>query len=172
MADKATREELRFERLLEAPIDQVWRYIVEPELRATWFMAGPTDLREGGSFGMTMDHDRLSDDNVPIPDRFKPYDGNSWSEKILALDPPKLLIIEWEEAKAGTVTFALSQKEGGKTRLILTHAGLRGREDAAKFGGGWASHLVVLERRLRGERVSNFWTIHAHAENEIRAALE
>lgn len=171
MPDKVTSEELRFERVLDAPIDKVWRYIVEPELRATWFMAGPTDLRQGGDFGMTMDHDRLSDDDVPTPDRFKSYLGNSWSEKILALDPPRLLTIEWEEGKAGQVTFALDEVGTDRTRLVLTHSGLRGREDATNFGGGWASHLMVLERRLRGERVSNFWALHAEAEKEIKSAL-
>ena len=32
-------------------------------------------------------------------------------------------------------------------------AGLRGRSDAMDFGGGWHSHLAVLERRIRGDGV-------------------
>jgi len=171
MTDKVTPDELSFERVLDAPIDKVWRYLVEPDLRSTWFMAGPTDLRVGGKFGMTMDHDKLSDDQVATPDKYKPYVGNSWSEKILAFDPPTLLTIEWEEGKAGQVTFALSPEGESRTRLILTHTGLRGHSDAKNFGSGWASHLAVLERRLRGERVPNFWALHADAEQEMKAAL-
>ena len=45
-----------------------------------------------------------------------------------------------------------------------THTGLRGRSDALNFGGGWHSHLAVLERRIRGEGVEDFWALHAKAE--------
>ncbi len=171
MSDKVTSNELRFERVLDAPIDRVWSYIVEPDLRARWFMAGPTDLRVGGEFGMTMDHDKLSDDDVSTPERFRPHIGTSWSETIVVLEPPIRLAIEWDDGKAGLVTFSLSEEGTDKTRLVLTHTGLRGREDAMDFGGGWASHLAVLERRLRGERVASFWALHAKAEKDIRAAL-
>lgn len=41
-ADKITPRELRFERLLDAPIGKVWRFLIEPDLRARWFMGGPT----------------------------------------------------------------------------------------------------------------------------------
>jgi len=77
--DQATSAMLRFERLLDAPVDKVWQYLVDPDLRARWFMAGPTDARVGGSIGLTMDHDRLSDRDVPTPERYRPYIGHSWS---------------------------------------------------------------------------------------------
>ena len=48
MADTITAETLRFERDLAAPIETVWQYLVDPELRARWFMGGPTELHEGG----------------------------------------------------------------------------------------------------------------------------
>ena len=73
MADRFTEHELRFERLLDAPVATVWRWIVEPELRARWFMAGPTDLRVGGGFGLTMDHDNLSDGDVPTPEKYRAH---------------------------------------------------------------------------------------------------
>lgn len=172
MADQITPQELRFDRLLDAPIDTVWRYLVDPDLRATWFMAGPSDLRVGGSFGLTMDHDNLSDDTVPTPEKYQPYIGTSWAEEILAFDPPHLLIIRWAGGDAGQVSFALSEEGSDKTRLILTHSGLRGRDDALNFGGGWSSHLNVLDHRLRGEHVPSFWAIHAEAEKAVAAMLE
>jgi len=61
--------------------------------------------------------------------------------------------------------------QGDKTLLVLTHTGLRGRDDAVSFGGGWHSHLAVLERRIKGEAVPDFWALHAQAEQTIGKAL-
>src|SRR5690606_25430535 len=94
--DQVTATMLRFERLLDAPVDKVWQYLVDPELRARWFMGGPTDLKVGGSIGLTMDHDRLSDHDVPTPERYRPYVGHSWSERIIRCEPPNVLAFTWE----------------------------------------------------------------------------
>lgn len=170
MTDLATPETLRFERRLAAPIARVWQFLVDPELRARWFMGGPTDLRVGGTIGMTMDHDKLSDTPVPTPDRYRAAVGHSWTERITRLEPPRLLAFAWDEGAAGEVTFELAEDAGG-TRLVLTHSGLRGPEDAVNFGGGWHAHLAVLERRVLGEGVADFWALHGAAEEAMRAAL-
>ena len=171
VADKITTDALRFERLLDAPVEEVWQYLIDPELRARWFMAGPTDLRVGGGFGLTMDHDRLSDSPVPTPDRYRPFVGHSWEERITRLEPLRLLAFTWENGDAGEVTFELSD-ESGRTRLVLTHSGLRGRADALSFGGGWHSHLAALTRRVKGEGVPDFWDLHEEAEAAVQEELD
>jgi uncharacterized protein YndB with AHSA1/START domain len=170
MSDTITETELRFERLLDAPVETVWQYIVDPELRGRWFMPGKFDGRVGGAIGLTMDHDNLSDDDVPMPAKYAPYKGNSWEERILAIDPPHRLVFTWDEGKSGEVTIELSAVEQ-KTRLILTHRGIPDRDGAINFGGGWQSHLMVLERRLRGDAVPDFWALHAEAEAVVARAL-
>lgn len=119
-ADHVTPAMLRFERLLDAPVDKVWQYLVDPDLRARWFMAGPTDARVGGSIGLTMDHDRLSDRDVPTPERYRPYIGHSWSERITRYEPPKLLAFTWENGDAGEVTIELDDAGNDTTRLVLS----------------------------------------------------
>jgi uncharacterized protein YndB with AHSA1/START domain len=119
---------------------------------------------------MTMDHDRLSDQEVPTPDRYAQYLGHSWEEHITRIEPPHLLAFTWESGEAGEVTFELTD-EAGRTRLVLTHTGLRGRDDAVNFGGGWLSHLEALERRIRGDGVPDFWRLHAEAEATMEKAL-
>lgn len=170
MDDTITPTTLRFERLLDAPVERVWQHLVDPDLRARWFMAGPNDAAVGGRFGLTMDHDRLSDTPVPTPEEFQPYVGHSWDERITRFEPPHLLAITWEDGKAGEVSFALAA-EGDRTRLVLTHTGLRGRADAVDFGGGWHSHLAVLERRLRGEGVADFWALHSESTALVQQRL-
>lgn len=49
LADKVTTGELRFERLLAAPVETAWQYLVDPALRALVHGTGPSDLRVGGS---------------------------------------------------------------------------------------------------------------------------
>lgn len=165
--DTITVGELRFERMLEAPIETVWRYLVEPELRTRWLMGGKTDRKVGGEIEMTFDHGQLSDQPVPTPEKYAQYIGNRWSETITRIEPPHLLAFTWSQGKAGEVTIELSEA-GEQTRLVLTHTGLRGREDAQNFGGGWTSHLHVLQVRLAGHGVPNFWALHR--DNEVRVA--
>ena len=170
-SDVITAQELRFERLLDAPVETVWRYLIEPELRAKWFMGGPTEPRVGGKLGMTFDHARLSDGDVPTPERLAGKVGKSWSETIARIDPPHLLAFTWDGGQAGAVEIRLAEAGDGKTRLTLVHTGLRGPDDARNFGGGWRAHLEVLQRRLSGKPVPDFWAIHRDAEERAKAAL-
>ena len=51
MTDTITPRQLRFERTLDAPIETVWRYLIEPELRAKWFMGGEPNRASAASSG-------------------------------------------------------------------------------------------------------------------------
>jgi hypothetical protein len=55
--------------------------------------------------------------------------------------------------------------------LQPTHSGLRGIDDAVDFGGGWHTHLAVLDRRLRDEAVPDFRALHGEAEALRKKAL-
>jgi uncharacterized protein YndB with AHSA1/START domain len=171
MADVVTVRELKFERLLDAPIEKVWSYLTDPALRLKWFMGGPIEPHAGGRIGFGFTHAALSDEDAPPPERFAGNVGKTWSEEITVWEPPHRLAFTWDNGAAGTILIELFD-DGGRTRLVLTHAGLRGPEDARSFGGGWHAHLETLTRRLRGEAVPDFWAIHRQSEAHIVAALE
>jgi hypothetical protein len=55
---------------------------------------------------------------------------------------------------------------------VLTHSGIVSPVGAQDFGSGWNSHLTVLEERLAGRSIPNFWELHARSRDAVRKALE
>jgi len=162
---------IRLERLLDAPVETVWRYLTEAELRQQWFMGG-TDAKPGGEFDLKIDHDNLSDDkDVPYPESHAAFKGATWSEKVLRFEPPRLLETTFQGGKNGTVTYELSP-HGDRTHLVLIHSGITSPVGAQDFGSGWNSHLTVLEERLAGRGVKNFWELHARSKAAVAEALK
>lgn len=162
---------LRIERLLDAPPATVWRYLTEASLRSQWFSGG-TDARAGGEIELVFDHDNLSADDVPYPAKYAPYQGAKGVERVVEFDPPHVFAISWDGGKEGVARFELFEAEGGRTRLVLTHSGITGPGPLANFGGGWHSHLAVLQGLLSGEPVRDFWALHAQSEATVAARLE
>jgi len=171
MTDTITATELRFERLLPAPVETVWKYLTESDLRRRWFMGGSLDGRVGGDIEFIFDHDQLSDNDVSMPERFAGNVGRRWTEKVVRYDPPHAIAYTFGSDADSIATFELADAGNGKTRLTLVHSGIKNAGQAANFGGGWASHLAVLEARLEGRGVPDFWALHRDAEDRARAML-
>jgi uncharacterized protein YndB with AHSA1/START domain len=168
--ERVGSDAIRLERVLDAPVEKVWRYLTEADLRQQWFMGG-TDATGVGEFELVVDHDKLSTDSVPYPESYQSFKGAVWTEKVTRFEPPRLLETTFQGGKNGTVTYELVA-QGDRTRLILTHSGIVSPVGAQDFGSGWNSHLTVLEERLAGRGVKDFWALHARSRDTVRAALE
>ena len=160
---------IRLERVLDAPAETVWRYLTEAELRSQWFMGG-TDARPSGEFELLNDHDNLSDEKVPYPENYAPYKGKRWHERVLRFDPPRLLETTFQSGQNGQVTYELFP-DGNRTRLVVTHRGIVSGTGAQDFGSGWNSHMTVLQERLAGRSVRDFWALHARSREAVQQAL-
>lgn len=160
---------IQLERVLEAPVETVWRYLTEAELRSRWFMGG-TDATGIGEFELLVDHDNLSTDTVPYPESYECFKGATWTEKVTRFDPQRLLETTFQGGKNGIVTYELFPM-GGRTRLVLTHSGIVSESGFQDFGSGWTSHLSVLEEKLAGRSVRNFWALHAQSRDAVAKAL-
>jgi uncharacterized protein YndB with AHSA1/START domain len=167
--ERVSPDTIRLERLLDASPEKVWRYLTEAELRRQWFMGG-TDARPNSDFELLNDHDNLSDEDVPYPDDYAPYKGRTWHETVLRFDPPRLLETTFQSGKNGTVSYEL-HREGNRTRLVVIHSGIVSPTGAQDFGSGWNSHLAVLEERLAGRPVRDFWALHARSREAVAKAL-
>jgi uncharacterized protein YndB with AHSA1/START domain len=168
--EKIAPDTIRLERTLDAPVEKVWRYLTEAELRAQWFMGG-SDAKPNAEFELVTDHDNLSDDEVPYPADHECYKGMVWKERVIRFDPPHLLETTFQGGKNGTVTYELSP-QGDRTRLVLTHRGIVSATGAQDFGGGWTAHLAVLEERVAGRGVKDFWALYERSREAVRKALE
>ena len=160
---------IRLERIVDAPVETVWRYLTEAELRRQWFMGG-TDAQAGSAFELIVDHDNLSDGEVPYPESYAASKGLRFEEKVIRFEPPRLLETTFQGGKNGIVTYELSP-DGERTRLVLTHSGISGPVGAQDFGSGWNSHLTVLQEKLAGRSVKDFWALHARSREAVREAL-
>jgi hypothetical protein len=133
---------------------------------------GGSDAKPKGSFDLVVDHDLLSTDTeVAYPEGYAQFKGTVWTEEVIRFEPPHLLETSFQGGKNGVVTYELVP-EGAKTRLILTHSRIASPVGAQDFGSGWNSHLTVLQERLAGRSVKNFWVLHAQSREAVRQALE
>ena len=161
-ASQTATDAIRLERLLDAPVETVWEWLVDSEKRCRWFAAGKMEPRVGGDLELIFDHDNLSADDVPYPPEYAKYKGAKSQEKIVRFDPPHLLAFTFGNEGKAVAEFALSP-EGERTRLVLTQTGLT-KAERADNGAGWYSHLAVLEAKLAGREVRDFWALHKQSE--------
>lgn len=159
---------LRVERILPAPIERVWAYLVDPEKRRTWLAGGSMAAAPGGVFELRFQHTELSGEEAP--EHYAAYrKTHIQKSRVVRIEPPKLLTITWgsESDTASEVTFELSPKGDG-TQLVLTHRRLPDRKETVSVASGWHAHLEVLDDVLHERKPQGFWT----NLSELEAAYE
>lgn len=160
---------LRFERLLPGPIERVWGYLVEPDLRAQWLAAGHMDLKPGGKAELIFRNGDLSGPDDQPPAKYADHNDKEIHSKaeIVEADPPRRLRFKWEEGNDdwSDVTFTL-EEEGDRVRLVLVHTDLNKTESQAGVLAGWHTHLDLLRSVLTGEAELPFWATLERLEAE------
>lgn len=166
---------IQFERLLPGPIERIWDYLTKSELKAKWFSAGDVEPRVDGKVELKFKHSDLSENDDPIPEKYKNMeDGPYFEGRVTKWDPPHLLSYTWgeETGEESEVTFELIPKEDGKVLLILTHRRLGDDPDILiSVASGWHTHLGILVDRMNGQEPKRFWTVHNRMEKEYGKQL-
>jgi uncharacterized protein YndB with AHSA1/START domain len=144
---------LRIQRLLPGSIERVWAYLTDDTLRRTWLAAGVMEMRVGAPFELVWRNDTLNDPPGRRPAGF-PAEQRMQS-RILALDPPRRLVIAWGEA--GEVSFDLAP-QGGTVLLTLVHRDVPDRGTLLNVSAGWHMHLDILAARAEGRAPADFWS--------------
>ncbi len=153
---------LKIQRLLPGPIERVWAYLTESELRRQWLAAGEMEMKVGAPFELVWRNDQLTNPPGQRPPGFS--DEHRMQSRITELDPPRKLAFAWEGS--GDVSFELEPK-GNEVLLTvihrrlpdratllgarrLAHASRRaGRPDDGQGAGGILGRLEAVSRKSR-----------------------
>jgi uncharacterized protein YndB with AHSA1/START domain len=158
---------LTIRRLLPAPVERVWAYLTEAELRRRWLADGVMDLTQGAGFELVWRNDSLSTPSDPRPDGFPAE--HRMESRILEVRPPVRLVFSWGTA-GGSVAFDLTPSEGG-TLLTVTHRRLAERDAMLSVSAGWHIHLDVLAARLAETPLPSFWSGWKRLKDDYAARL-
>jgi uncharacterized protein YndB with AHSA1/START domain len=157
---------VRIERRLPGPIERVWSYITDSELRRQWLASGEMELKPGAKFELVWRNDNLAEPGDERPEGMS-KDHRATCE-ILEVDPPHKLRYLWPEA--GEVTFEL-KPEGKDVLLTLTHRRLANRRLVLAVSAGWHSHLDIMAALLAGKKPLSLWrewkALHAEYDRRV-----
>lgn len=143
---------LQIQRVLPGPIERVWAYLTESDLRRQWLAAGDMEMKVGAEFELVWRNNELSDPPGQKPDGFG--DEHRLRSVITEADPPHTLSFTWGET--GGVTFGLEAK-GKDVILTVTHRRVLDRNMRLNVSAGWHMHLDVLVARMTGTETGPFW---------------
>ncbi|MEZ0171618.1 SRPBCC family protein [Microvirga sp. TS319] len=143
---------LTIKRLLPGPIERIWAYLTESDLRRQWLAAGPMEMRAGASVELVWRNDELNNPPSRRPAGFS--EEQRMECRITELDPPRKIAITW--GSTGGVTFEL-EPEGDEVLLTVIHRRVPDRSTLLNVSAGWHMHLDILAARVRGEEPEPFW---------------
>lgn len=143
---------VKIQRLLPGPIERVWAYLTDSDLRRRWLAAGEMRMEAGATFELVWRNDELTDPPGRRPDGF----GEEFRmrSRVVDLDPPRKLVIAWEGS--GDVSFELEPK-GKQVLLTIVHRRLPDRDTLLEVAAGWHMHLDILVARANDQAPAPYW---------------
>src|SRR5882762_1862327 len=123
---------LKIQRLLPGPIERIWAYLTDSDLRSKWLAAGAMEMKVGAPFELVWRNEELNNPPSQRPAGFP--EERRMQSRITEFDPPRKLAFTWEGS--GDVSFELDTK-GDQVLLTVTHRRLPDRATLLKVGAGW-----------------------------------
>ncbi|MFO1209930.1 MAG: SRPBCC family protein [Amaricoccus sp.] len=149
VTDPAT---LTIQRLLPGPVDRIWSYLTDSDMRRRWLAAGDMRLEVGAPFELVWRNDELTDPPGQRPAGFGAE--HRMQSRITELDPPRRIAFTWD--KTGDVSIDLEPR-GDKVLLTLVHRRVTDRSTLLGVSTGWHMHLDLLAARVSGAPTTPFW---------------
>ena len=143
---------LKIQRLLPGPVERVWAYLTDGELRRQWLAAGAMQMKVGAPFEFVWRNDELTNPPGQRPPGFSAE--HRMDSRIVQLEPLRTLSFTW--SGSGEVTFEL-EPQGEQVLLTVTHRRLPDRKMMLSVSAGWHIHLDILLARLQSAEPAPFW---------------
>jgi uncharacterized protein YndB with AHSA1/START domain len=157
---------LNIQRLLPGPIERVWAYLTESDLRRKWLAAGQMEAKAGASFELVWRNDELTNPPGKRPAGFG--EEHRMQSRIIEASPPRKLVFTWGES--AEVSIELEPK-GDKVLLNLVHRRVTERAMLLNVSAGWHVHLDILSARLSGTEPLPLWDEWARLRAEYEQRL-
>jgi len=157
---------LKIQRLLPGPIERVWAYLTQSELRRQWLAAGKMEMKVGAPFELVWRNEELNNPPSQRPAGFP--EERRMQSRITELDPPRKLAFTWEGS--GDVSFELEPKDD-QVLLTVIHRRLPDRATLLQVGPGWHMHLDILIARATGMEPAPFWDGWSRLRNEYERRI-
>jgi uncharacterized protein YndB with AHSA1/START domain len=175
MTDLATRDAygvltepatLKIQRVLPGPIERIWAYLTESDLRRQWLAAGEMEMKVGAPVELVWRNNELTNPPGERPAGFG--EEHRMQSRITELDPPRKLAITW--GSTGGVTFEL-EPAGNQVLLTVIHRRVPDRATLMNVSAGWHAHLDVLLARATGKEPEPFWDALSRLRKEYDRRL-
>ena len=157
---------VRIQRLLPGPIERVWAYLTESDLRRQWLASGPMDLKVGGEVELVWRHEELTHHKETRPEGMPAE--HRMKTQVTRIEAPRLLAFGWNNGS--DVTFELDP-QGDEVLLTVTHRRLSGRDGMLSISAGWHAHLDMLADRMSDREPGPFWSAWNRLRSEYDARL-
>jgi uncharacterized protein YndB with AHSA1/START domain len=157
---------LRMQRRLRGPIERVWSYLTDSDLRRQWLASGHMPLQPGATFELVWRNDELSSSPTERPDGFSAEHRATC--ELVELDPPRRIRYIWPGV--GDVSIEL-EALGNEVMLTLTHRQLSGDQLTLNVCAGWHAHLALLVARLEGQTPPSLWSTWKRLRQEYEEQL-
>ena len=141
------------QRRLPGPIERVWSYLTDSDLRRQWLTSGTMNLQPGASFELVWRNDELSSSAAERPDGFSAESRATCP--CGEVEPPRRMRYVWPGV--GEVSIEL-ETVGDEVMLTLTHRQLMGDRLILNVCAGWHAHLVLLVAHLEGKNPPSLWS--------------
>lgn len=157
---------LKIQRLLPGPIERVWAYLTESDMRRQWLAAGEMTLEVDAPFEFVWRNDELTDPPGQAPPNHSGEDR--LDSRITELNSPYKIAFEWDGT--GGVTFELESR-GDQVLLTMTHRRVTDRSTLLSVSSGWHTHLDLLVMRLSDREPEPFWDQFRRVKSEYERRL-
>ena len=157
---------LKIERMLPGPIERVWSYLIDSDLRRQWFASGDMKMEPDAPFELVWRNHELSTKPGKRPEGIP--EERRMQSCVIACEPPHKLSFTWGEKADVSIEL---QTRGERVLLTLVHRRIADRAMALNVSAGWHSHLDLLVAVLNGTESQPFWDNWSSLKKEYNQYL-